>query len=201
MRRKRSSTTWPTTAVPVASATSHVALPSPTPATRSTAPPNVLAAPAALAAEKIAAHDAIVSGLDAVERDGDRERTPTAHRRRHVTEPDPERAQQRPHAQEDEHGGPDEPEDRLQRPDREQRSHPGGAERRVPEVDDRDPQSERHSHLPPVPERRPDQVERDRPQLQRHEEPEPEPDCERMPHGAILAENPRDRLPTVSRFA
>src|SRR5262249_19390894 len=65
-RRNRSPAARPTSAVPDASDTSHVRLPRPTPAISSTALGTEPAAPAALAAEKIAAQDAIVSGFDAV---------------------------------------------------------------------------------------------------------------------------------------
>ncbi len=61
----RSPTQRRATLTPVARIAIQVMLPSPTPA-RSTATPAPSAAPAAPAAVKIAAHEAIVSGFDAV---------------------------------------------------------------------------------------------------------------------------------------
>ena len=66
VRSARSPAARRPTATAVASAVTHASEPSPTPSTSSSAPPVVPAAPATDAAANTAAHDAIVSGLDAV---------------------------------------------------------------------------------------------------------------------------------------
>jgi hypothetical protein len=66
VRIARSPAARRTTATTVARIVTQARLPSATPITSATAPPELSAAPATLAAAKIAAHDAIVLGFDAV---------------------------------------------------------------------------------------------------------------------------------------
>ena len=111
MRSARSLAARRTIATAPASAVTQARLPSATPATSRTAPPELSAAPATLAAAKIAAHDAIVVGIR--RRPGER-REESAARIRDLggnLQPaaHPESAVERADAERDQHAAPASP--------------------------------------------------------------------------------------------
>ena len=146
--------------------------------------PAPCAAPAVEAAVKIAAHDAIVSGFDAVAPSA------VANARRGVAdlglhlaaEPHAERAHQRADAEVDQHRRADQPERHPQRLDLQQPGRAGRPGRGVQRVDHRHARADRQPDPRAAAQRRPDREQRQRPELRGDEEAESEADHE-LAHG------------------
>ena len=192
---------WPrASATTQLSSTYQPSDPSPTPISSAAVLAPVSVAPAVVVAAKTAAHDAIVSGLDAVAAKAVGEGAP---RRRDLlvaltAETHAERRVKRPQPEHDEHARADEAEDQLERADLEQRRGARDAGGRVEHVDEAHGGGHREARDDRPAQHGADEQQRDRPDLGGDERPEPEAEHQRR---AQAVTSPFGRCPTRGPIA